>query len=48
MTAQFVADALMLPVWSRGKSDAVMHHSNRGSHQQAIAALHDRPWHTAA
>ena len=31
MTAQFVADALMMAVWRRGKPDAVMHHSDRGS-----------------
>jgi putative transposase len=31
MTTQFVADALMMAVWRRGKPDAVMHHSDRGS-----------------
>ena len=31
MTAQFVADALMMAMWRRGKPDAVMHHSDRGS-----------------
>jgi putative transposase len=31
MTAQFVTDALMMAVWRRGKPDALMHHSDRGS-----------------
>jgi putative transposase len=31
MTAQFVADALMMAMWRRGKPDTVMHHSDRGS-----------------
>jgi putative transposase len=31
MTTQFVADALMMAVWRRGKPNAVMHHSDRGS-----------------
>jgi len=31
MTAQLVADALMMAVWRRGKPDALMHHSDRGS-----------------
>lgn len=31
MTAQLVADALMMAVWRRGKPEAVMHHSDRGS-----------------
>jgi putative transposase len=31
MTTQFVADALMMALWRRGKPDAVMHHSDRGS-----------------
>ena len=31
MTTQFVADALMMAVWRRGKPDSVMHHSDRGS-----------------
>lgn len=31
MTAQLVTDALMMAVWRRGKPEAVMHHSDRGS-----------------
>ena len=31
MTAQLAADALMMAVWRRGKPEAVMHHSDRGS-----------------
>ena len=34
MTAQFVADALMMAMWRRGKPDAVMHHSDRGSQSE--------------
>ena len=31
MTAQLVADALLMAVWRRGKPDALMHHSDRDS-----------------
>ena len=31
MNAQLVTDALMMAVWRRGKPEAVMHHSDRGS-----------------
>ena len=31
MTAQFVTDALMMAIWRRGKSQALLHHSDRGS-----------------
>jgi len=31
MTAQFVTDALMMAIWRRGKPDALLHHSDRGS-----------------
>jgi putative transposase len=31
MTAQLVADALLMAVWRRGKPDALMHHSDRGA-----------------
>ena len=31
ITAQLVADALLMAVWRRGKPDALMHHSDRGS-----------------
>lgn len=31
MTARFVADALMMAIWRRGKPEALLHHSDRGS-----------------
>lgn len=31
MTAQLVTDALMMGMWRRGKPEALMHHSDRGS-----------------
>lgn len=31
MTSQLVADALMMAIWRRGKPDALLHHSDRGS-----------------
>ena len=31
MTAQFVADTLMMAIWHRGKPDALLHHSDQGS-----------------
>jgi len=31
MTAQLVTDALMMAIWRRGKPDALVHHSDRGS-----------------
>lgn len=31
MTAQLIADALMMAVWRRGKPHALLHHSDRGS-----------------
>jgi putative transposase len=31
MTAQLVTDALIMAVWRRGKPDALLHHSDRGS-----------------
>jgi len=31
MTAQLVTDALMMALWRRGKVDALLHHSDRGS-----------------
>ncbi len=31
MTAQLVTDALVIAIWRRGKPDALMHHSDRGS-----------------
>lgn len=31
MTAQFVTEALMMAIWRRGKPQALLHHSDRGS-----------------
>jgi hypothetical protein len=31
MTAQLLTDALVMAVWRRGKPDALLHHSDRGS-----------------
>ena len=31
MTAQLVADALMMAIWRRGKPDALLHHCDQGS-----------------
>ncbi|MET4375011.1 hypothetical protein ABIA99_007744, partial [Bradyrhizobium sp. LB12.1] len=31
MTAQLVADALLMAIWRRGKPDALLHHSDQGS-----------------
>jgi putative transposase len=31
MTAQLVTDALVMAIWPRGKPDALLHHSDRGS-----------------
>jgi putative transposase len=31
MTAQLVTDALVMAIWRRGKPDALVHHSGRGS-----------------
>ncbi|MCE3225360.1 MAG: transposase [Nitrospira sp.] len=31
MTAQLVTDALVMAIWRRGKPEAVLHHSDRGS-----------------
>jgi putative transposase len=31
MNAQFVADALIMAIWRRGKPDALLHHSDQGS-----------------
>jgi hypothetical protein len=38
MTAQLVADALLMAVWRRGKPDALMHHSDRGSQSAQYAS----------
>jgi transposase InsO family protein len=44
MTAQLVADALLMAVWRHGKPDALMHHSDRGSSANS-PATDDRQWH---
>jgi len=31
MTAQLVTDAMVMAIWRRGKPDALLHHSDRGS-----------------
>src|SRR5437879_442359 len=31
MTGQLVTDALVMAIWQRGKPDALLHHSDRGS-----------------
>jgi putative transposase len=31
MTAQLVADALLMAIWRRGPANALLHHSDRGS-----------------
>ena len=31
MTAQLIADALLMAIWRRGKPNALLHHSDRGS-----------------
>jgi transposase InsO family protein len=31
MTAQLVTDTLVMAIWRRGKPDALLHHSDRGS-----------------
>jgi len=41
MTAQLVTDALVMAIWRRGKPDALLHHSDRGS-QYASADV--RKW----
>jgi transposase InsO family protein len=43
MTAQFVTDALVMAIWRRGKPDALLHHSNRGSEGLAPIANGLRP-----
>lgn len=34
MTAQFVVDAMLMAIWRRGPSSALLHHSDRGSQIQ--------------
>ena len=46
MTAQLVTDALVMAIWRRGKPDALLHHSDRGSQggfkrsSQRVVCLH--------
>ena len=44
MTAQLVTDALVMAIWRRGKPDALLHHSDRGSpiQQRTVPAAHGR------
>ena len=51
MTARFVADALMMAIWRRGKPEALLHHSDRGSQYlseqfQRLMADHGIVWTT--
>jgi transposase InsO family protein len=39
MTAQLVTDALVMAIWRRGKPDALLHHSDRGSSPFPIAII---------
>ena len=38
MTAQLVTDALLMAIWRRGKPDALLHQSDRGSNIAAISS----------
>jgi len=38
MTAQLVTDALVMAIWRRGKPDALLHHSDRGSQTCSITS----------
>jgi putative transposase len=43
MTAQLVADALMMAIWRRGKPDALLHHSDQDSqYERAVPAVDGR------
>jgi len=47
MTAQLVTDALVMAIWRRGKPDALLHHSDRGSqypllHKNILCARKER------
>jgi putative transposase len=46
MNAQLVTDALLMAVWRRGRPDALLHHSDRGSpiHQRAVPTSDGRQW----
>jgi putative transposase len=40
MTAQLVADALMMAIWRRGRPDTLLHHSDQ---RAANTSRNDRP-----
>src|SRR5262249_48766074 len=40
MTAQLVTDALVMAIWRRGKPDALLHHSDRGSQYTSEQSVH--------
>jgi transposase InsO family protein len=42
MTARLVTDALVMAIWRRGKPDALLHHSDRGSHTTTEAGGRSR------
>ena len=44
MTAKFVVDAMLMAIWRRGPSSALLHHSDQGSqyHQRAVPAAAER------
>jgi transposase InsO family protein len=45
MTAQLVADALVMAIWRRGKPDALLHHSDSQKiNQRAVPAPARRAW----
>jgi putative transposase len=47
MTAQLVTDALVMAIWRRGKPDALLRHSDRGSQytSEQFQRLNDRDHH---
>jgi putative transposase len=47
MTAQLVTDALVMAIWRWGKPEAVLHHSDRGSHSTPVSPSSDS-WPTTA
>jgi putative transposase len=47
MTAQLVTDALVMAIWRRGKPDALLHHSDRGTESTARKTYRTREEATA-
>jgi putative transposase len=39
MSAQLVTDALLMAIWRRGRPDALLHHSDRGSQRRIQAVV---------